>query len=262
VADIDLSLVDIDFTKCPEYVFGDTGPGELLGAAVFEDSMRTLSRAEVIAAADKMEAEKSGAEWLVTRIYDQSREGSCVGNACCQSHEVLQAKQVGRDKVVPLSAMSVYRHIGRSPSSGAMVPDGLRHLANVGAVPLDTPANREKFGNVVMPNIGWGSPFPQNWQPTAKAFRVTEWFIIRSVEGMLTALANNLPVVVGRQGHSIAYTGIVNRSGRLLAPYANSWGLRWGQPFGHMTGGFGFDSESQIRMSAGWAFAPRAAVVA
>jgi hypothetical protein len=42
----------------------------------------------------------------------------------------------------------------------------------------------------------------------------------------------------------------MQKNGRYVVKYANSWG-NWGDQ------GFGYDSEGQMRMSAGWAFAVR-----
>lgn len=254
---VDPQAIDIDFPSCPEYVFGNAGR-RAFGAGAFAsygDVVPEVPESQWPELAEKLESEGGGLDQLVTRIYDQQREGSCVANACCQSMEILQAKQLGEDEVVHLSAMSVYKFIGRSPQSGATLDDGLEQIANVGAVPLDTPENRAKFGDIVMPNTGWSTPMPPGWQGVAKRFRGTEWFICQSVNQLISALFNGHPVVVGRAGHSIAYCRPVYQSGRLLAKYANSWSEDW------QDGGFGYDSLNYIRQSASWAFALRSVVV-
>ena len=163
----------------------------------------------------------------------------------------MQALQHGKDGVVHLSAISLYKRIGRSPGSGASVSDGLQELASRGALPLDDEANRARFNDKVMPNTGFYEKFPADWEGTAKNFTIVEHHIIRSLEGMRTALVLGHPVVVGRQGHSICYCRLMRKSDRYIAKYANSWNSTWGDA------GFGYDSESQMRMSAGWAFAVR-----
>ncbi len=242
--------LDIDFRTQPEYVFGDVGPQEETYCSTYEDSVPVLSDADVRAAIQAEEAAGGGADLLVSRIYNQKQEGSCVANACCQSHEILQALQYGKDKVIPLSAISLYKRIGRSPSSGAAVSDGLKELSSRGALPLDTPENRKLFLDKVMQNTGFHSPFPSDWENTANNFTILEHYVVRSVEGMKTALVLGHPVVVGRQGHSICYCRLMIKGGRQVVKYANSWG-NWGD------NGFGYDSESQMRMSSGWAFAVR-----
>lgn len=259
MANVDEQFVDYDFSTDPNFVFGmmpESATQEELCASFgdIEEVEPNLTRAEIIEACEKMAAEKSGAEWLVSRIYNQGREGSCVANATCQAHEIVQAMQYGKPNVIHLSAMSVYRFIGSGPSSGAMVSDGLRQLQNVGAVPLDTPENRAKFGSVVMENTGWNQRFPEGWKEVAGKIRSVEAKVIRSYDALLSACARRRPVVVGRSGHSICYAGLLYENGRFRAPYPNSWGS-WGSPFGEHPSGWGFDSESYIKSSAGWAFA-------
>lgn len=249
--EIDDQFLDVDFSKQPEYVFGDTGRQEATYCGVYEDSLQTLSDSDIRAAIEAETAAGGGADLLVSRIYNQKQEGSCVANACCQSHEIVQASQYGKGKVIPLSAISLYKRIGRSPGSGASVSDGLNELATRGALPLDTPENRAIFGDKVMPNTGFYTAYPNDWQTIGDNFVVTEHYVIRSVEGIKTALVLGHPVVVGRQGHSICYCRLMIKNGRFVVKYANSWG-DWGDQ------GFGYDTESQIRMSAGWAFAVRA----
>lgn len=248
-------FLDVDFTTQPEYVFGD------LGAALFGSPLQdyataeeVMTDAEIDAEIERIDQDGGGLDRLVTRIFNQGREGSCVANACAQANQVIQAKQFGRDKVTQLSAISLYDLIGRSASSGAMVSDGLEEMQNVGLLPLDTPENRAKFGEHVMPATGFKKHRrAPGWQDVAKQFAGVEALIVRSVNALFTALCNGHPVVVGREGHSIMYARPMRRNSRRVVKYANSWG-EWGD------GGYGYDSESQIRKSASWAFALRTVV--
>jgi hypothetical protein len=258
--EIDDRFLDIDFEKCPEYTFGDRGHAVFGDAEDYEEKFGVLSDAEIQECIEAMNAAGGGAEHLVTRIYDQKSEGSCVANACSQAHEIVQALQLGKDKVTHLSAMSLYRRIGRSPSSGSSVSDGLKEMSSRGILPLDSPENRAKFGDQVMPNTGWSNRFPGGWESTAKMFAGVESYVVRSVGALLTALCNQHPVVVGRQGHSICYVRPMMRNGRRVVAYCNSWGS-WGAALGDHPSGFGFDSESQISQSANWAFALRSVTV-
>lgn len=186
--------------------------------------------------------------------------GNCVANACSQAHEIIQAKQSGKENVVHLSAISLYKRIGSSPNSGAMVSDGLEEMSERGVLPLDTPENRAKFGPSVMPNAGFRTAYPSGWEATAKKFAASEWFVIESVNELITALLNQHPVVVGRSGHSIAYCDVVYDGSNLMVGYCNSWGS-WGSGLGGHATGFGFDSLRLIRSSASWAFALRSVTV-
>jgi len=249
-------FVDVDFTQDPRYVFGDAGHrcfSEF--KAHFADNVEVIPESQWKDLIAEMDAAGGGADQLVTRIYDQKNEGSCVANACSQACEIAQAVQFGKENVTHLSAMSLYKRIGRSPNSGAMIDDGLEEMAEKGILPLDTPENRAKFGDKVMPNTGWSTRYPADWEATARKFRAAEWFIVDTVNELITALLLQIPVVVGRQGHSICYCRPMYRNGPLVAKYANSWHESWGDQ------GFGYDTMSQIRQSSNWAFALRSVVV-
>jgi hypothetical protein len=260
--DIDSKFIDVDFPSQPEFVYGNGGLRSLdsLACRSYADFAPLIPEAQWPELAEKLAANGGGCSALVTRIYNQKNEGSCVGNAKAQQNEIIQATQKGKENVVPLSAISMYKRIGSSPNSGAMIDDALEEGVARGYVPLDTPENRAKFGSVVMPPTGFYTPFPANWQATAALFKDHEFLVVRSVAELITALFNLQPVVVGRQGHSICYCDPVYRNGSLHVAYANSWG-NWGFAMGSMTTGFGLDTLGQIRMSASWAFAVRSSVV-
>jgi hypothetical protein len=253
---IDRSLIDVEFPEHAEFTFGD------LGRRAFEprfqsyaDVVPVIPEAQWPEEAEKIKAAGGGCSALVSRIYNQGSEGSCVANACSQAHEIVQAKQFGRENVVPLSAISLYKRIGRSAQSGAMVSDGLDEMAERGVLPLDTPENRAKFGAAVMPNTGFRTAYPSGWEAVAAKFAAHEWFIVDTVAELITALIHQEPVVVGRSGHSICYCDPVYDDGQLLVKYANSWG-DWGED------GYGYDSLRMIRSSASWAFALRSVTAA
>lgn len=248
---IDPQFVDVHFPDDPAFTFGDLGVSAFgPPKALYSDQVQVIPESQWKELAAALAANGGGASQMVTRIYDQGQEGSCVANACSQAHEINQARQFGLDKVTHLSAMSLYQRIGSGPNSGAMVSDGLDEMASRGVLPLDTPENRALFGSQVMPNTGWRNRKPDGWETTAKNFAAHEWFIVESVNELITALLNQDPVVVGRAGHSICYCDPVYDGGNLLVKYANSWG-NWGEK------GFGYDSTRLIRSSASWAFALR-----
>ena len=253
-------FLDIDFDKQPEYVAGYLGVGargDLF--ANYESVASVMTDAQIDAAIEKMDAEGGGAERLITRIFNQKNEGACVANASTQANQIVQARQQGKDKVIQLSANSLYKRIGSSPSSGALVSDGIDEMVKHGILPLDTPENRKIFGNCVMPNTGYYEKFPAGWEQTAKLFKGAEWTQIRSTAALYTALCRCEPVVVGRQGHSICYVRPMRKNGRRIVKYVNSWG-QWGDAGGDFTYGFGYDSDSFIRQSAQGAFALRSVV--
>lgn len=260
---IDDRYEDVDFSKEERYVFGAVAP-DLFGFADFESSESLMTDDQIEAEIDRIAEEDNGAEHLITRIYDQKREGSCVANACAQAHQIIQARQLGKEHVVELSAISLYKRIGRSPSSGAVVSDGLREMESRGILPLDNAANREKFGNACMPNTGFGVPFPADWQLTGKRFASVkgEWYRASSVRAYYTALCKRYPIIVGREGHAICQCTPVRHKGRRASQYANSWSERWGFADAGFPGGFGVDTERQVEKSVrNGAFVLRAVVL-
>lgn len=250
-------FVDVDFAKQPEFCGGDLGRVAMPGTfASYEQSVPIIPESDWRRHVEAMDEDASGAEWLVKQILNQRQEGSCVGFATTQALKIALAKKYGLDRTVDLSGISVYKQIGRSASSGATIPDGFRAITGTGALPLDTPENRNIFGEHVMPATGFATPFPDGWRSTAAKFRAVEVSVIRTVAGIYTALLRREPVVVGRQGHAICYVRPAYRNGRLGAIYANSWGA-WGFGAGNHSSGFGFDSANLVAQSAGWAFAIR-----
>lgn len=254
VAETDDSVVDVDFTQDPNYVFGDLGASLCGDYLEFSDEEEVYSEERIEEEIAKQEAAGGTLDELVVEVKDQGQEGSCVGNAITAAVQVLLAKQFGKLWVTLLSAISIYKQIGRSARSGAMVSDAMDAVRDVGILPLDTPENRAKYGDKVMPPRGFSTPYPPEWKGTAKNFKGFEFLIIRNVRQLLTALLKGYPVVVGRQGHSICYLRVMLRAGRRVVKYVNSWKKTWGD------GGFGYDTESQFKQSAGWAFAVRAVV--
>lgn len=255
---IDDRFVDVDFEKQPEYTRGVNGGAFMGSLPTFEASFPVLSERDIDAAIDAIaESGFCGADY-VTRVFNQRNEGSCVGNMLAQGDECLQAKQFGKDAVVPMSAISIYKQIGRSAQSGATVSDGLDAITKVGVLPLDTPANRARFGDHVMPHTGFSTRFPSDWQETAKLFRVSEAYVIRDLPGYWTALCNGWFVGVGRAGHSILQVAPIRKSGERASLYVNSWDYSWGAAYKDLPGGFGVDTARYVRESATWAIAFRA----
>lgn len=254
---IDETYLDVDFPKDPNYVQGYLGKQPELKRmlASYGDVAHVYNEQTLIETAKRIEADGGGTERLVTRIYNQKQEGSCVGNGSCQAFEIVQATQFGREKVVPISAMSLYKRIGRSAQSGAVVSDALEAMQDKGVLPLDTDENKQKFKHT-HPATGFSKPLPSGWEETAEQFKVLEATVCDSEAEVLSALADGFPVVVGRQGHCICYVSFFLKDGKLFVLYANSWG-DWGQAAGHMPSGFGVDTTSQIRQASDWAFAIR-----
>lgn len=242
-------FIDYDFTKDKLFVPGDLGlgdEGKLCGA--YEDSQEVYDYSRIDEGIEKLDALGGGMDQLVVEIKSQLSEGSCVSQAFTQSNQVIQALQYGKDKITKLSAISLYKRIGRSPGSGAMVSDGIAEMRSRGILPLNTEENKAKYKHT-MPNTGFYTPFPQGWEETAALFKGDEYYIVRTPQALFTALLKGCPVVVGRSGHSICYVRPMRKNGQRVVKYANSWSTNWGDA------GFGYDSSRMIAQSAQWAVA-------
>ena len=224
--------------------YRDDKPGE--NFELFCNSSEVIPRSEWREAAEAIR----GQETLVQKIKDQGQEGSCASNAAGQALEMVYVSQGGEKSWVELSAMSLYKRVGRSPQSGSTINSNLRELKETGMLPVSNPANRERFEHTFPPR-GFGNAYPRDWERTAKLFRVTEWLDIESFDEFVSALLQGWPVVYGRKGHAICGARPVLRNGIWHIKYANSYG-KWGD------NGFGYDSErllsnSTIRNYGAWA---------
>jgi hypothetical protein len=239
--------IDVDFTQDKRYVPGFNGFGESVNKLRnFSDVTDMIPESQWRPIFEERKARGLSARSLVTRIFDQGQEGSCVANQCAQAHEMLQAKELGKDRVTLLSPISLYKRIGSSAGSGAYIGDAMDESMETGILPLDTPENRARFGDKVMPHRGFREPYPDDWKPTAGLFKFDEAFIGRGLTEMMTALAKLWLVGVGRAGHSILYPEYeYEDDGDLFAPYPNSWTTGWGDE------GWGKDSRRMMQSASG-----------
>lgn len=256
-------FLDVDFRTFPQYVMGTIEPSSqamqayMNTATAYEDVVQLIPKSDWESLANDTQQAKSGLEYLITMILNQGREGSCVGNAETAGVMLRWNFQFGIALAKALSAISAYKLIGSSPMSGAMVADALEAGKQVGILPLDTPENIQQFGaDGCMPATGFYTRFPAKHKETAKNFRIDEYNVIRTFEGMVTALLRGEPVIVGRNGHSILYVGMLFIDGKIYFLYVNSWG-KWGMAAGNFGYGFGLDSEKVGRQSARWCFSIR-----
>jgi len=254
---IDQQFVDVDFTKDPNYVCGYTGKQSELAAKLcrYEDAAKVYTDAEAREIADNLAKTSAGMEWLVAAIKNQKQEGSCVGNGSTQAFEIVQGLKFGKDRIVQISAMSLYKRIGNSAQSGAVVSDAWDELEAKGVLPLDNEENKKRFKHT-HPATGFSKPLPNGWEETARLFKGLEASVCDTMPELLSALCNGHPVVVGREGHCICYVRPFVKDGRWAMLYANSWG-DWGIGAGDHKAGFGVDTETQIKKSSDWAFAIR-----
>jgi len=249
---IDTKYLDVDF-RDPAVnqgnLLGCDERDDLLGESfpLFEDAFRLIPEVEWERRIVAIEAAGGWLERLIVEIMNQSREGSCASNATAQAQQIIECAQGGHESVVKKSAISLYKQVGRSASSGSTIGGNLRALATVGILPRTVSGN-ERFAHT-MPHTGFSLRYPSGWEATAALFRAEEWFEVTSLTGMVTACLMGFPVVYGRDGHAIVLVRLALDNGRLIGVYANSWG-EWGATFNGLRG-FGFDSRAKLTTGAG-----------
>jgi hypothetical protein len=168
-------------------------------------------------------------------IVSQGREGSCVGFSCTNALMNTIIQRFGRRNWVDLSGVSLYKRIGRSASSGAYIPDGIKEL-QVGVLPVDSAANKGRYSHT-HPRTGFSVRLPSGWQETAKLFSATAVATCRGADEIVSASLGSFQLVVGRSRHAINYDFPAVRGGDVFMRYRNTWGIGWGDE------GNGYDSE-------------------
>jgi hypothetical protein len=171
------------------------------------------------------------------QIVSQGQEGSCVGFSCTQALETTLTRRFGRRHWVDLSGVSLYKRIGRTASSGAYIPDGIKEIQERGVLPVNSAVNIQNYQHT-HPRTGFSRTLPSGWTTTAKLFRASRVATCRGAEEIFSALMGGFCGVVGRSRHAIPYVYPQYSGNTFYCVYANSWGSSWGS-----NGGFGFDSE-------------------
>jgi len=244
-----VALID-DFAIPDGMATGCLPRGTVLGDehSVFEEAIPLIPEEDWIDRIREREG-MTGLDDLVTKIKNQRNEGSCASNAATQCEEIVRRIQRGLKHWVSISAMSLYKRVGSSAGSGSTIDGNLRELKARGALPSDTPENRERFRHV-HPDTGFDIRLPDGWEETGVLFKAGEWFDIASWRGIITSAIRGWPICYGRKGHAICGVRAVIRNGVIVLKYANSWG-NWGD------NGFGYDSrqavENAIRSYGAWA---------
>ena len=176
----------------------------------------------------------------VVNIVSQGRTSSCVGFGSAQALEVTRTRRYGVKNYVQLSGMSVYKSIGRTLMSGAMISDGMKQIVNVGALPLSNAENDAEF-DLTWDIIDWSRRYPRGWQEHAAPFRVSKWATARGDDEIESAMLNDFCGIVGRSRHCVPYIGMTHSGRSPVIPYGNSWSKNWGD------GGIGYDSQRVYR---------------
>lgn len=245
--DIDPKFIDVDFTKEAPVV------GRLMGCLPrqkaygeagipkYKDVEELIPDSEWPKLIERYAAQHGLIAPHITRVYDQDGEPSCVSNAFCQAHEIVQAKMLGKEKVVHLSAINLYERVG-SRSSGSSLDSNMREMTSRGVLPLNNEENKRRFKHTAPAN-GYGRAHPSGWEETGKLFQNAEWADIDGLREFMTALLKGQPVIYARSGHCILGVLPVLKGSSLYCGYVNSWGEWGGKLNEQFNYGLGLDSQ-------------------
>jgi len=187
----------------------------------------------------------TGMEPLLGPTQDQGREDSCTSHQETKKWSVACYRQFG--VLIELSGISLYRQVQNGPG-GSTLPDNARAIAEVGALPADNPANRERLAKAGLvipdehyhPARGYYVKPGEQWRETAALFRADEQCDVVSFEGLMSCLLRGLPVGYARDGHCIlAVRPMWDAKRGYVIKYKNSWGV-WGDD------GCGYDTRDRL----------------
>jgi hypothetical protein len=248
---IDSRFIDMDLTVIPDDQSAgliEQPPAELLASFGDLPWFDEICADEMVPRSEwKARAEATWPHYRnsVVEIYSQGRTSACVGFACAQALETTFTRRYGRKHRVPLSGMSVYDQIGRSLMSGAYIPDGIKLITELGALPLRTAETAAKYP-VTFPGLEYKWRRPSNSGNVSRLFRVTKAAKAQGSEMMASALLKGRAMVIGHARHATPPIGLAFNGNSPLAAYANSWSKSWGDA------GFGYHSESVFRNVVGY----------
>lgn len=194
---------------------------------------------------------------------DQTPESSCVYNATESAWRYLWARSLGHPFLMKCSPMAGYINQTTRRHSGSTMWGAMEWATTVGLLPERSSAKSHAAGLTLCHDRAkalckhtWhqNTPFtqrsqlPDGWRTTAKHFRVLEWVRLDHAEHFASALLHRLPIVYGRQGHSICACDLVQDTrGRWLAEYIDSYDTDRGD------NGRLYDSERNWNTGGAWA---------
>jgi hypothetical protein len=246
MSDFDPKWIDCDLSIVPpdqESGLIEQPPEELLASFAEVPWFDEICASEMVPRSEWKD--RSARIWrkqraTVTQIYSQGREGSCVGFSIAQGVETTLRRRYGLDNWVSLSGVSLYKRIGRSASSGAYIPDGIREATTNGILPVNSTENQARYQHT-HPRTGFSVRLPTNYQETGRLFRITKAAKAQGRDMIASALLSDRIGIVGRSRHAIPYMALAFNGNNPLAAYSNSWSSTWND------GGWGYDTESTFR---------------
>lgn len=236
--------LDVDFTKEQADRLGaiELPPALRAQALAAAANVRTLPGFKPI---PKSEWPAWVARFPVSRLAKSVRNiteqtmGSCVGHACGNGVEA-GCYVMGGDWLHRLiSGMSMYVRIGRTPNSGAYIPDAADEIFSRGILPVIGQGYPHEFQQDT--NFG---KLPSGWEETGKLWKAAVYSVDDEEAGFRIGMDCRLRRQIGRSSHSISAEGYTGKSWW----YENSWGDDWGD----LGKSIGYDS----RFYSGFVYQP------
>lgn len=193
------------------------------------------------------------ARFPVTRLAKSIRNtteqtmGSCVGHACANEIEAGCYHMGGDWLFRRISGMSMYKRIGRSPNSGAYIPDAADEIFSRGILPV----TGEPYPHTFDQDSGWSTPLPSGWEDTGRLWKAVVYSTDDEEAGFRVGMDWRLYRQIGRSSHSLGAGGVTKKSqtsATWLWWYENSWGDDWGD----LGKSIGYDS----RFYSGYVYQP------
>ena len=115
--------------------------------------------------------------------------------------------------------MSMYKRIGRSPNSGAYIPDAADEIFSRGILPV----TGEPWPHTFPQDTGWSTPLPSGWEATGRKWKAVVYSVDDEEAGFRVGMDWRWGRQIGRSSHSLNAIGY---NGKWW--YENSWGKGWG----------------------------------
>jgi hypothetical protein len=255
---IDPTLIDVHFKPDGMNPGGYSESDLCAAGAVNFPSSLLIPKGEWDDWIAKNDTNKSSGWDYSARQTHQGNGHECVAHAATQCFEIAYNRQFSGIKYAFYgSPVATYTRItGGRQFGGSNVDDSLREMTARGVIPehdgpdwLGGKGGQAKRFKVTIhqtagrsedhwPTKGWitESQFPDDWEKTARHFRVLEAFYIGNSQQHFSALLRGYGIVNGRSGHSICHCKAVKSNGRYLSMYRDSyWADRYDSE--GMTGG-------------------------
>ncbi|MCU0871474.1 MAG: hypothetical protein MUE50_03940 [Pirellulaceae bacterium] len=238
--------LDVEFSK---------QQGELLGSIELPEAFK----AQALAAASNVRTLPGfrpipRAEWPqwvarfpVTRLAKSIRNiteqtmGSCVGHSIANCVEAGEYTMAGDLFFRRISGMSMYVRIGRSPNSGAYIPDAADEIFARGILPV----TGQPYPHTFAQDTGFSTKLPSGWENTARFWKAAVYSVDDEEAAFRIRMDCRIADQFGRSSHALR--GLcVTASGKWA--YENSWGTDWGD----LGKSIGYDS----RFYSGFVYQP------